>query len=667
MQMKKYISIFVAVIIFACIAFYCVVLNDNDCIESVRLVSSIDGYTTKISLIENNGKYYAFLPSHFDLENARFQYTSGCSLYLDGKEYEPSAPCSDLKIQNEYSMVIKNTFGITTVEMPLVIYRAENTPSIFISLKDGTIDDINADKTVEKTGTCLIVDSDNSVSYSGTFDNIHGRGNGTWVAEKKPYNLSFTKEVDIFGMGLATDWILLSNPTDSSNLRNKIIYDFAEEIGLEGSPDSRFVNLYVDDEYLGLYLITEKVEIDKNRVDIVDMNEEIKALNQAPLYTYPVVETEVDGIYKKGYSIPVIPEDITGGYLLELQLYDYRTTFTSAFTTKDSICFSFKSLPYASWEQIEYISDYIQKVEDSFHNGDYEQYIDIESWVRYYLVQEIFGNMDNRSFFYYKNSDSIDGKLYAGPVWDYDIALGITKDISTADVFYINTWGWYSTLYEHKSFRTYLSEEYAQTLKPVLSRLIEQSLGEYQREIESSYTMEKLRWVNNETNSYTSLESHVEWFRTFLTSRIAFLDEVWIDGREVYSVSATSKPAMEFNANRFYYSITAGEPLPQLPTPSAVEGYKFIGWYDSESGEPYNPDEIITSNRTFEAKWEVDPVQTQEAQSTSLLSRIYTAVRTNLQLFFVLFLFVVMAIFVFFRFYIDHKNKKKEDPNVTLK
>lgn len=664
MQLKKYISIFVIAILFACVAFYCVVLNDNDCIDSVRLISHIDGHTTKISLIENNGKYYAFLPSHFELEDATFEYTSGCSLYLDGKEYAPSAPCSDLKIQNEYSMVIKNMFGITTVEMPLVIYRAENTPSIFISLKDGTIDDINADKTVEKTGTCLIVDSDNSVNYSGTFDKIHGRGNGTWVADKKPYNISFTREVDLFGMGLATDWILLSNPIDTSNLRNKIIYDFADDIGLQGSPDSRFVNLYIDGEYCGLYLLTEKVEIQQNRVDIVDLYEETKALNNAPLYTYPVSETLVDGIYKKAYSIPVIPDDITGGYLLEIQLYDYRSTLTSAFSTNDYVCFSLQSMPYVSWEQLEYISAYSQQVEDSLHNGNYEDYIDVESWARYYLVQETFANTDNRSFFYYKNSDLIDGKLYAGPVWDFDIALGNTPGLCAPDAFYINTWGWYSLLYSHESFRTYLAAEYEETIKPALSALINDTIYEY-KEIESSYNMDKLRWESGD--SHATLDEHIATISSYLTERTAFLDEVWLNGKQVYSITATSKPAMEISASKYYYSISVGEQLPQLPTPSAVEGYKFIGWYDSESGEPYNPDEIVESNRTFEAKWEADPVQTQEAESPSLFTRLYNTIRTNLQLFVVLFFFVVMVIFVFFRFFIDYKNKKKEDSNVKLK
>lgn len=665
--MKKYIGIFIAIIIFVCIAFYCVVLNDQDCVDNMKLVTYVDGYTTKVSLYEKNGKYYAFLPSHFKLEEAFFEYTSGCSLYIDNKEYSSSVTCSDLQTEKEYSMVIKNSFGITTLTETLVICKTENTPSIFIDLTNGTIEDINSDKTVEKTGTCLVIDGNNSVNYSGSFDKINGRGNGTWVAEKKPYNISFTKEVDLFGMGLATDWVLLSNPSDSSNLRNKIIYDFAEEIGLQGSPDSRYVNLYIDDVYYGLYLLTEKIEIDENRVDVTDLYEETKALNNAPLYTYPVVETEVDGVYKKGYSIPVIPDDITGGYLLELQFYDYRSTYTSAFTTKDRICFSFKSSPYVSWEQIEYISGYIQQVEDSFHNGNYEEYIDVDSWVKYYLVQEVFGNMDTRSFFYYKDRDSIDGKLYAGPVWDYDIALGVMGMDINVEAFYINTWGWYSTLYQNDSFKEYLSKEYAQTFKPVLEKLLSETLLEYKQEIESAYNMDKQRWTKDADNSYTSLESHIDWFDSYLNTRISFLDEVWIDGKQVHTVTATSKPSANDFTTKYYYSVPIGEQMPQLPTPEA-EGYKFLGWYDSVTLEEYDPTEIPTSDRTFTAKWEAIAQNNQSSEPTTLKDRLISIIRNNLQLLAILAAFAIMAIFVILYFYIDYKkNKKKEGSDVKFK
>lgn len=658
--MKRYIGVFALVLAFLCVCFLCIVMNDRDCIDHVKLVSSVDGQTTKISLHENNGRYYAFLPSHFELENATLEYTNGCSLLIDGKEYTSETPCTDLQTQTEYTVVIENSFGFTASENTLVIYKAENTASLFIDLTDGVIDDINSDKETEKTGKILAIDADNTISYNGDFDKIHGRGNGTWYASKKPYNISFKNDVDLLGMGLGTDWILLSNPFDSSSLRNKIVYDFADELGLHGTPASRFVDLYIDGEYRGLYLLTEKVEIEPTRVDVTDMYENTQLLNSAPLYTYPTVQTEVDGVFKKGYSIPVIPNDVTGGYLLELQIYSYRNTFTSAFTTDDSVCFSFQSMPYVSWEQIEYISSFIQDVEDSFHNGNYEQYIDVDSWVNYYLVQEIFGNTDVRSFFYYKNSDLIDGKLYAGPVWDFDVALGIATDDAATKAFCVNTWGWFSLLYQHESFKNSVAEQYEQTLKPMLTELTERALSDYQQQIEQSFVMDRERWTKG---TYKSLENHVQQIGSYLTERIEFLDEVWVEGKEVYTITATSKPAEAISSVKYYYSVPVGEQMPQFSTPT-VSGYKFLGWFDTQTGEEYDPTEIPTCNRNFEAKWEAVPRSDEPTQSLTLMQRVYNLVMSNLELIVIVALFGVIAIFVLLYVCIDYRRRRKEGADV---
>lgn len=661
--MKKYVSIFLFFIVFVCVSIYCVILNDQDCVNNIKLLSYLDGFETKISLFESQGKYYAFIPSHFQLENTFFEYTSGCSLYLNDKKYTSLSSCSDLQVEKEYEMVIKNTFGFVTSKETLVLYKTRNMPSMFIDISDGTIKDVNSDKTVQKTGTCIAVNNRNEINYNGTFDNIQGRGGYTWSQEKKPYNLCFSKEVNLFDMGLATDWVLLSNPLDKSHLRNKVIYDISNECGLRFSPDSCFVNLYIDNEYCGLYLLTEKIEIHPNRVNISNLYEQTKTLNQAPLYTYSCVQMEQEGIYKKSYDIPVVPPDITGGYLLELQHYAGRTSHNSAFTTKDSICFSFKSSPYVSKEQLDYISGFIQDVEDSFHNGDYEKYIDVNSWVKYYLIQEVFGNADNRSFFYYKNSDSVDGKLYAGPVWDYDIAWGnhsIGPEVNPR-AFYINTWGWYSTLYEYDSFKTRLVTEYSQNFKPILSELIDKTIYDYQAQIESSYIMDKQRWLyiqpTNRSDSYDTLGGHIEWLRSYLNQRISFLDEVWLEQKPVYTVTAISKTSDPAYSHKYYYSVSAGEQIAQLPVLSE-EGYKFLGWVDSTTLEEYDPTEILTSNKTFQAKWEVDSKQTASVESDTLVVRLSRVIENNIELLFVLFLFSMMVIFVFFNFYIEYKNKK---------
>ena len=95
---------------------------------------------------------------------------------------------------------------------------------------------------------------------------IRGRGNATWLWEKKPYSLTLSKSADLLGMGAAKEWILLTNAPDPTHLRNKIAYDLAAEVGLLYSPESNWVDLYLNGEYTGLYLLTERNEIHPQRI-----------------------------------------------------------------------------------------------------------------------------------------------------------------------------------------------------------------------------------------------------------------------------------------------------------------------------------------------------------------------------------------------------------------
>ncbi len=97
---------------------------------------------------------------------------------------------------------------------------------------------------------------------------IKGRGNYTWTLAKKPYQIKLDGSKPVLGMGAAKTWILLANYADASLMRNKLAYDLGASLGLHGSPDSRWVDLRINGEYRGNYLITEKVEVKKNRVEL---------------------------------------------------------------------------------------------------------------------------------------------------------------------------------------------------------------------------------------------------------------------------------------------------------------------------------------------------------------------------------------------------------------
>lgn len=128
-------------------------------------------------------------------------------------------------------------------------------------------------------------------------------------------------------------WCLLANYADRSLLRNRIVYNLAEETGIPFTMDSRNIDLYINGDYMGSYLITEKIEIGKTRVNITDLEDATsKANDNADLETY---EQKGTNDYKAGtqkwVDIPNDPEDITGGYLLELELGERYKDETSGF------------------------------------------------------------------------------------------------------------------------------------------------------------------------------------------------------------------------------------------------------------------------------------------------------------------------------------------------
>ena len=108
---------------------------------------------------------------------------------------------------------------------------------------------------------------ENDYSTSGTMK-MRGRGNWTWNQQKKPYQLTLEKKTDLLGMGKAKNYLLLANVMDASLLRDQVLYDLADDMGLEYTPDIEPVDVFIDGEYKGSYSLSEKVEVGESRVNI---------------------------------------------------------------------------------------------------------------------------------------------------------------------------------------------------------------------------------------------------------------------------------------------------------------------------------------------------------------------------------------------------------------
>jgi len=227
---------------------------------------------------------------------------------------------------------------------------------------------------------------------------IKGRGNSTWTNfPKKPYRLKFDSKAAMLGMPAAKNWVLLANYDDKTLIRTKIAFELARRLKSDFAPQSRFVEVVMNGEFLGNYLLTSQVEVNENRVNITELKS--------------------------------AATNITGGYLIEL---DSRLDADYWFKTPlKNLPFVVKSPEDITAPQLAYIKDYFQKTEEALYaanwtdpvNG-YAKYIDAESFMRWYMVEEIVKNPDSWDFssiFYYKD---VNGKLSMGPVWDFDLSGG---------------------------------------------------------------------------------------------------------------------------------------------------------------------------------------------------------------------------------------------------
>lgn len=312
---------------------------------------------------------------------------------------------------------------------------------MFIQTASGTLDKVHASKDNKEKGTMALVKADRSVDFDGNLKQIKGRGNSPGDLRKN-HIISNWKIRQI-----CLEWAKVKAGVCLPIIRIVLFFEIgsytnlAEETGIPFTMDSRNIDLYINGDYMGSYLITEKIEIGKTRVNITDLEDATsKANDNADLGTY---EQKGTNDYKAGtqkwVDIPNDPEDITGGYLLELELGERYKDETSGFVTTGGQAVTMKCPECVSENQIKYISEFCQNMENALYSKDgyttdskgerhaLSDYIDIESLARMYLLQEFSMNLDSgiTSFYLYKDSDLTgDGKLHAAPVWDFDVALG---------------------------------------------------------------------------------------------------------------------------------------------------------------------------------------------------------------------------------------------------
>lgn len=378
-----------------------------------------------------------FLPAAADRTSLTITYTAAGTLSLNGTAVESGAETDLLSADDLFAVTVDG------IDCGTLRVMQSTLGSVWISLEEGELDRIDCSRFARTSGMALMLAADGAEEYRGALESLGGRGNSSWdYTQKKPYNFKLPQKASLYGMGKARKWALLGNQLDESMLRNEAAFAMSRQSGLAFTPDAVFVDLYIDGGYRGTYQLAERVTVHSKRVDITDLKESTEACNPLPLGEYPRVavgKAEAPNSYVC-YDIPNDPADITGGYLFQFQLGGRadKGVFT---TSRGQIC-DIKAPEYPSQAQIAYIRNFVQEMEDAVYSETgynaqgrhYSEYLDVDSVLLGWLVQEITENIDGAatSFYFYKDSDKTgDGRLHYGPVWDFDLAYMNFRNVMT--------------------------------------------------------------------------------------------------------------------------------------------------------------------------------------------------------------------------------------------
>ena len=277
------------------------------------------------------------------------------------------------------------------VTEPQKLFQPTNLPLVVINTENGALPPDKDKETEVKSNIIIIKDGKINVKETGT---IKYRGNSTLDPAKKALRLKFDQKTNVLGLpAKAKKWVLFANMYDKTLLRNRIGYKMSTLFGLKYTPACNHVDVIINGDFKGNYLLCDQIEVNENRVEITKMdNSDAKE-----------------------------PE-ITGGYLIEGDAFAEKEP--SYFKTNKEILFAIKypKSDDITKEQHDYIHNYFNKVESEIYENNVE-HIDLESFARYFLIQDFAGNIDGIWSSFYLTKERGDDKIYFGPIWDLDLAF----------------------------------------------------------------------------------------------------------------------------------------------------------------------------------------------------------------------------------------------------
>ena len=448
----------------------------------------------------NGNTFNGRVPQNINISQLipNFSYT-GSSISVDGNPQESGVTPNNF--DNVVIYKVANDLGDEAIYQ-IDVTKFTGLPVIYL-MTDGSVQIDSKEDYVE--GDVSLDGRRDFESLTNLSMKIRGRGNSTWFTHpKKPFQMKLSEKSTFLGMPEDKKWLFLAEYSDKTMLRNTIAFELGYLSNLDWTPAGEFAEVYLNGDYNGTYNITQKVEESDNRVALGDT-----------------------------------------GYLLELDQLDRIDSddvyFESRVTEKFIINIKEPSLDYGS-NEFNYIADLIADFEEALFGVNfqdesigYKKYINLESFIDWYLISEITKNVDSQWYSSIYLNVMPGEKINMGPLWDFDLAFGNTD---YADTQYYQGWWvklnpWYERLFQDPAFTQMVKDRFIHFKNN--EDLIIEKIDEY---------AEKLKWAQAENDDrwqtlgtyvwpnpviYDTYQEEVDHLKNWYLARMQWLEEAFND------------------------------------------------------------------------------------------------------------------------------------------
>jgi hypothetical protein len=336
---------------------------------------------------------------------------------------------------------------------------------------------------------------------------IKGRGNYSWTGfDKKPYRIKLADKQALLGMKKSKHYTLLAHADDSKDrkgyMRNAVGFELSKMIGMTYTPNAKPLEVVLNGDYIGLYFLTENIRVDKDRVNIVEQEDE-----------------ETDS------------EKITGGWLVEIDNYDTDPHITIKEGGKTTMWITYKTPEALSPQQEAYLTEQITML-DKLIYGDKNsdelwQHLDMDALAKFYIVQELTDNYESfHGSCYLHKEIGANEKWHFGPVWDFGSSFNRDKSqyMYQGDVWHNH---WIPEICKFPAFMARVKEIWKEFYANEFHKIYS-FIDAHEALIAGAAVKDKERW--SQYHGSQSLGTYIDRTTEVLRKNAAWLNEQWKDG-----------------------------------------------------------------------------------------------------------------------------------------